>query len=182
MGKIFLPWMVGSLQGWRFPLILKVALNKQTLYFSPMDRSPSLRNTCWGKIAQALDAKKRVVLEKIPEGLAGKLPLDRVEILQEDDPVSVTKPQMQDPEIRTIPVPSCICSGDRSPHQQAGGPDGFRQAFPGTWVRCFPSGLQEPRKLPGLPYGAGVSFQPGGYDKRQDHPAQPVFPQNLSPG
>ena len=68
-----------------------------------------------GKIAQALDAKKRVVLEKIPEGLAGKLPLDRVEILQEDDPVSVTKPQMQDPEIRTIPVPVVFVLGT-GPH------------------------------------------------------------------
>lgn len=68
-----------------------------------------------GKIAQALDAKKRVVLEKIPAELAGKLPLDRVEILQENDPVSVTKPQMQDPEIRTIPVPVVFVLGT-GPH------------------------------------------------------------------
>ena len=68
-----------------------------------------------GKIARALEAKKQVVLEKIPEGLAGKLPLDRVEILQENDPVSVTKPQMQDPEIRTIPVPVVFVLGT-GPH------------------------------------------------------------------
>ena len=68
-----------------------------------------------GKIARALDAKKQVVLEKIPEELADKLPLDRVEILQENDPVSVTKPQMQDPEIRTIPVPVVFVLGT-GPH------------------------------------------------------------------
>ena len=68
-----------------------------------------------GKIARVLDAKKQVVLEKIPEELADKLPLDRVEILQENDPVSVTKPQMQDPEIRTIPVPVVFILGT-GPH------------------------------------------------------------------
>ena len=57
----------------------------------------------------------QVVLEKIPEELADKLPLDRVEILQENDPVSVTKPQMQDPEIRTIPVPVVFVLGT-GPH------------------------------------------------------------------
>ena len=68
-----------------------------------------------GKIARALEAKKQVVLEKIPEGLAGKLPLDRVRVLKENDPVAVRKPQMQDPEIHTIPVPVVFVLGT-GPH------------------------------------------------------------------
>lgn len=68
-----------------------------------------------GKIARALEAKKQVVLEKIPEELAGKLPLDRVSVLKEDDPVAVRKPQMQDPEIYTVPVPVVFVLGT-GPH------------------------------------------------------------------
>ena len=68
-----------------------------------------------GKIHQALEAGKRVVLESLPEQLEEKVPIDKMEIMREKNPVAVKKPHMHDPEIHTIPVPVVFVLGT-GPH------------------------------------------------------------------
>lgn len=68
-----------------------------------------------GKIRQALEAQKQVVLESLPEELEGKLSMDRVKILHEKGHVIVKKPHLWDPEIHTIPVPVVFVLGT-GPH------------------------------------------------------------------